>query len=515
MLRNKTSKLIQNGTLLLGLTLIAAGCSQKAAYKSGIKDQNLIPLRYPQSAMTVGAMGWGKPGQPLPAFRPGPDNCSDELLEAMPTADAAWFGKEKSKEMFMGVVAKPGPDILSEVELASAQAGGLMKKGGSTFIDWGDLVEQSLDMQRMSEAIVRGWYNMPGEAISFDALAALRPDLSEYKSRPWMVQRSVMSEGLEYEVSSEIAGLLGAQAGNALYGKGTVTVGGESKKATTLTINKPMVIGFNTAELRKVDPPLPAIGMDAQGYQLSTHNFVWKVRGTNDTWEVQIDPTVLRMQAKRAGLEVQLAVPTQEKIEQVVEVVKTGVAVGTAIQAEGKLRSGSAGWRKLNEGSSFDANEMIRLNIDLQEPGFVYIFNKDSSGNAQILYPKASGQKLSIGEDEIRSGTFTFPTDVIGEEGMLVSDERGTESFIIITSKTRLPGVMDFLKLAAEAISAETASGNSATRSGKLTIPGIGRNVVGYASTTSDSPADPPAPYFGGMNGATLLTLNLNKVPTP
>jgi hypothetical protein len=503
--------------LISTLAILAAGvagCSQKGMYKSEIKDEKLTPLRYPQSVMEVGAMGWGEPGKPLEAFRPANENLSEELIAKMPTTDAAWFGTEKNKELFMGVVASPGPEVLSAVEIADAKAGAALKRDSVKFVDWGELEEKTLDLERMSKAIVRGWYNFPGEALRFDGLAVLRPDMIEYENRPWIVQRSVSANGLQYEVSAETGTMIGAMAGNAMYGEAALVNGIEMSSATTLTINKPMVIGVATAELLSIDPPLPAIGIDLDAADLAAHTFTWDLSRRGER-TYQIDPTVLRAEARRNGLEFNLGDEVEKAQEEVVAQVNEGEPVGLTLWADAKpLNNADAQWRRLGEGNAFDAGEIVRLHLRLKEAAYLYMVNKDSDGNAAILYPKVSGHALSRGEDAmIEAGDFVFPTDVIGREGITFSDGQGTESFLVIASRTRLPGVLNTLDEFVSAVNKETSRENAATRSGLFAFTGVTRVVTGYADSTS--PGSPADPVFSGTEGATLLTLNLNKVPKP
>lgn len=504
---------------VLAVTLGIAGCGQKAMYRGEIKEQKLVPLQYPNSALTPGAMIWGNPGGTIESFRPGPDNLSEELEDALPTADAAWFGQEKSSKVFLGVVAQPGPEVLTAIKAADAKGGAALTRESFKFVDWGTLTERSIDIERLSKAIVRGWYNMPGESLRFDALTPLRPDMEEYENRPMIVQRSVSSEGLQYEVSAKLSGLVGATAQNPIYGKGAVVTGAESASGTTLKVESPMVIGYNPAELKAIVPPLPFIEFDADQTDLMVHTFKWDVDRFGDR-EAVIDPKVLLAEARRLGLESNVPEVTAPA-ETLVADVKTGQPAKLSVYAEAKPRSGAEPWRRLGEGNVFDASELVRLRIYLEEPSYLYIMNKDSDGKAAILYPKVTGSATAIGEDApVGPGTFDFPGSVISAEGMTFSAGEGTENFIVVASKTRMPDMLNSFKQFTNAINTATANGSSATRGGVFALPGATRVVTGYASA-ADTPAGASQeaygeiPVYSAPSGATLMTLNLNKVPAP
>ncbi|MBI5155398.1 DUF4384 domain-containing protein [Candidatus Poribacteria bacterium] len=500
--------------LALGAALLplAAGCSGLGLYRRGIKKAGLTPLQYPQSAMTVGAMGWGDPDGVTDAFRPGMNTLPDDLIKNLPTADAAWVGEGRSREVFLKAVAKPGPEILDSVRLLSAAAGVDLSREGMTFLDYGVLVERSMDFQRLSEAIVRGWYNMPGEAVRFDALSALRPDIPKYEQRPWIVQRSVSAHGLEYEVSASTGAALTAAALQPIYGAGSASAGIKMENETTLRIEKPMVIGFGTATLVSIEPPLPTVGRLPAPADLVPHVFTWKVRGRKKPVVISVDPSILRAIAKRSGFEESRG---EEGLGPIVTAVHSAAPTGISVMAEARHRKeAKAEWRRLGEGSTFNASDMIRLRVGLSEPAYVYILAKDSAGKGEVLFPNIPGEKHSIGdESRIGAGEFIFPAAVNSRDGIIYGDgPRGTESFLVIASQERQPDMAASLATFAAAARARAAGQQAATRGLGLAFPDITRVPIGYEGT-GGSAGQQGEPVFSGVDTATMITLNFTKVP--
>jgi len=83
--------------LVVGAGLV--GCSATNP-RNEMRDQDLIPLRYPQSAMTVAGIGWGSRTGPITSFRPGKDNVSEELLDSMPVADVAFADEIRESKVY-------------------------------------------------------------------------------------------------------------------------------------------------------------------------------------------------------------------------------------------------------------------------------------------------------------------------------------------------------------------------------------------------------------------------------
>ncbi|MBI1292713.1 DUF4384 domain-containing protein [bacterium] len=523
----KTTRQITATVALALAGTVLSGCGLNP--KSKLKDEDFIPMRYPQSAMSVGAVGWGKPTGPITAFRPGPDNLSEDFLEKMPTADVAFADKIKSNKVYVDLVANPGPEILSALNVGGAKVDTGFEKESLKFLEWGELQERSVDMQRLSDAVVRGWYNMPGEAFRLDALVAIRPDKVKYENRPWLVQRSLTTVGMKYGSEQKLSADLGVGAKDPIYGKAEIETGFSTTSGSTLKVKRPMVIGYNTAELVSVEPPLPPIGLDANSSQMSTHTFTWKVRGHTGKTSISVDPTILKALAKRNGIEEVLPEPV---VDSVTEEVKKGEPIKVSMIGEVIPKSGGD-WRLRGEGSTVTGGELLRLRINLNEPGYVYLLNKDSNGEAVVLYPKVDGQPLSRGQDtQLEAGEFYFPTSVIGVDGMTLSEdaEGGTESFLLVASKTQLPGLPAAMADFALACDKAAAANPSATRNATLGLTDIPRTadmdsvvttrkVTGYANAEAvaeDLPTEEEIsfPAFTGVGAATVMTLNLKKAPS-
>jgi len=518
-------------TSRVALTLLAAtalsGCGLNP--KGKLKDEDFIPLRYPQSAMSVGAVGWGRPTGPITSFRPGPDNLSEEFLDSLPTADVAFADKIKSNKVYADVVANPGPEILSALNVGGAKVDAGFERESLRFLEWGELQERTVDMQRLSDAIVRGWYNMPGESFRLDALVAMRPDKAKYPNRPWLVQRSLTASGMKYGTELKLSGDLGVGAKDPIYGKAEIEVGASTTSSSTLKVKRPMVIGYNTAELISVEPPLPALGLDATMAQMSSHTFTWRVRGHSGKVKHTVEPSVLFALAKRQGIEIVLPEPVVDAVE---NEVSQGEPIRVSMIGEVLPKTGGE-WRLRGEGSTVTGGDLLRLRVNLTEAGYVYLLNKDSDGNAAVLYPKVEGQPVSIGDgSELPAGDFYFPTSVIGADGMTLSadPDGGVESFMLIASKNPLPNLPKAMADFADACNQTARTNPNATRNTTLGLPGIQRAadmesllptrvVTGYANAQAvagDLPTESEVsfPAFMGVDSATVITLNLKKAPS-
>jgi hypothetical protein len=505
-----------------------------------IDDADLIPVTYPQSIMRAGAMGWGDAKGNPDSFRPREQTLSTELLDSVSRSDIAFEGSYARYKQTASLAYAPGPQIINQLAGVSGSIDTGLAREGMKFVDFGQLQEETIDLNRLSNAVVRGWYNMPGEAVKFETLSALQPDLprKEAKNRPWLIRKSITANGLKYEISKELSAKIGAAASQPLYGSGDARAGFTVADGTSLNINKPMVIAFDTAELYDVVPPLPSnvTRLSAEDIEVE-HVFTWRFRESGRRTEVRVRPNHLRRIAKDSGVEATYA---PEAVTNLTTTLQQGQPARLALIAEArKAGQPNAQWFTLGEGDSFYGDDTVRLRLMLQDDAYIYIVAKDGKGQAAVLHPWVVGEALSTGREDLRTaGTYTFPRDFgMASDGLIYdpSEASGTESFMIIASKTRQPDLPE--KLAAFARAARAAAGARAegTESGRpfalgsdeasvadrFGLPSITRLPVGFegvqvappATTTPNVPPPAPVqvPVFSGVDAATVITLNLYR----
>lgn len=511
----KLSSNTRHCALILFAGLIATtttGCASNWM-KKGIDKADLIPAAYPQSGLRVGALVWGKPGEPPKSIRFNTQVLSDSFIEEIPAEDAAFINQSKSYERIVKVAASPGPEFLKAIQSVSVEAGVEFQRSNSKQLDWGELKQQSVDLDRLSNAIVRGWYNMPGDAVDFEALSALDLETPKAKNRPYFIQRAVWAKGLTYEVSKETVDAIRAGASEALYGSAEAEVSVKTGSSTALQINKPMTIGYDTVSLVKVEPGLPlSLGVSVD--DLSEHVFTWKL-GSGGTIKKAVRPIELKLIAKRNAIE--------EKIEPaVVQNLNTQLSQAqparVGIAAEARSKAANATWRGLAERDTFRGDELVRLRLNLQDPAYVYILAMDSDGKAVVMYPRVDGESISTGQDSLLPvGEWTFPSSVANADGMVYDPmmPAGTESFLVVASKTQQAGLPTALAAFAKSCRDTAARNPATTRGADFSLLGATRVPVGLGSAAgSAAPTTTPSlPAFVGVGSATVLTVNLRRVP--
>lgn len=520
------------------LTTEANFAAQPKPIKSGLGEQDLLPLPFPHAGMGVGALRWGDPLKPAPSTLPPWSAFSKSLLDTLPQSPVEMENREKRRKFALGVAASPGPQVLQAAKLAAGKAAVDFHRASFRCLDWGELVDSSVDLQTLSEAMVRGWYNLPGKALHNNALFQMELDYPLSTIRPWIVVRSLTSKGLKYEINKDSGVKFDLSAGHAVYGSGSLGLSYHVVSDTTLQIDQPMVIGYDVALLELVDPPMPKLSTLNGTNMAVRHKFRWKLRESKNVQTINVDTADLLARDGRQVAEANYPAPV---VQELADQVKKGEPARMAFLAEGKPRlfriPEENQWRRLEEGSVFRSDELVRLRVVLDEPAFLYVLGKDSSGKAAVLYPKVEGEDLSVGEEKsVEKGEWVFPSAVIGEEGMKFdNDPSGTESFVVIASKTKPEGLPKALAQFARAAREEAAKPATATRSVDLGLPSILRLPSGYAKAQSANPqpapvappttgsAPPPAQagetpkppmevLFSGLNSATVLKLNLSRV---
>lgn len=536
----KTNEIIRGLVpAILGLCLASGwAASNEGRVKSKIKGKlDIIPLPYPQSGAAVGALRWGAdPKEPATAWLPAEQTVTRAFIESVPSQVLAMENETKNSQWTLGVTAKPGPQLLETLKVASASGTAGISRDSVRFVRWGHLEERTVDLVSLSEAYLRGFFNMPGRALSANALSKLQLSDPSGRLRPWQVVRSVSATGMEYGLSKELGLALSAQVSTPTYGEAMGSFGAKLKNQTTLVVDQPMVIGCDMVKLTEVRPELPYIGenMVLSGEQLdSRYTFTWTSAVSGKKTQVTVDPTSLRETDRRMTLEASLPAPVVSNLTQQ---IKSCEPVRMALVAEAKpvrFRSAEENhWRRLDEGAMFHSGEIVRLRVVLEEPAYVYVLAKDSRGQAAVLFPSVPEESLSRGEEKpVAKGEWRFPENVVQEEGMTYSanDPAGIESFIVVASRNKAEGLPASLGAFAKAAREQANKPAAPTRGVELGMLDVLRLPAGFSSASAETPAAPvaagaqpqPAPpanglqLFSGLKSATVLTLNLNRIAPP
>jgi hypothetical protein len=94
-------------------------------------------------------------------------------------------------------------------------------------------------------------------------------------------------------------------------------------------------------------------------------------------------------------------------------------------------RDGSGKFGEVDPDSTFRSGDRIRLNVDTNTPGYLYVVMQGSSGNWRLLFPSAD---VEGGNNRIEKGTSQqIPA---GDKGQFVFDEQsGTEKLFLVLSR--------------------------------------------------------------------------------
>ncbi|MBX3730769.1 MAG: DUF4384 domain-containing protein [Candidatus Sumerlaeia bacterium] len=522
--------------LMVSVWAVFLGGCQRNWMRNEIKGHKVNALTYPRADMTVGSLGWGDPRKEVHSSRAADDVLSDSFLAGIDEIPIAWKNRKQGYDMFLDVEGSPGPEILRNVQLIGASAGVELGRDRLKFLEWGDLREQNLDLQRLSNAVVRGWFNLPGESFSPEGLMALRPHESHYEHRPWIVRRSIATKGLRYGVDGSVTARLKAKGNVPTYGSAGVKTGIHVKDTETIEVRHPMALGITAWRLVDVQPPLPTAAAMRGGMRDGEYTLTWQEVPPSRKYppiSFVVRTRELREFAAWHAAEQELPAPTVARLE--TELRKAEPAA-MALRAEAvrplTQEEVAAGmqpkWRTLHDGDRFASDELVRLCVTLREPAYLHILAKDNTGKAAVLFPEVAGERLSRGTVHlIREGDWLFPGNVGGIEGDGMSfkpnDPPGVESFVVIASKDPSPALVDALaEFAREARAKAAAPATTPTRlaEGGLALTGLTRLPDDYRFTGGGSGTVQPritqAPVeqvaFTGVGNATVLTINLNRV---
>ena len=169
----------------------------------------------------------------------------------------------------------------------------------------------------------------------------------------------------------------------------------------------------------------------------------------------------------------------------------------------------------MREGGIFRGDEAVRLRVVCQRPTYLYVVAKDGKGQTAVLYPKAPGEALAIGEDRaVPAGEWCFPKSVNGHDGLLYDplEAQGTESFVVIAAEKQvadLPALLAGLTKSANAV----ATRDPTAGRGDWSFDLVSRNPVGFVKVENATAGDLPVPVFAGVGAATIVKTNLTRVP--
>ena len=509
----RTAGALVAAAVLAGL----CGCGTTNVQKLPVtgKDKDLWNPPYPHGGMATGALRFGAPAKVATSVLPAGQAFTPAFVLGLPN-DAIAFGNfEQRSSSAFELKAHPGPKIL--------QAAGVLIGGGVKladdhlrFLDWGELRESSVDLQTLSEAMVRGWFNQPGKALGNDALFQMRLDRSEFKQRPWVVTRSVLSTGLRYELTDKYASGFAIGASHAAAGSAGVGVACTAVDSRTLCVNEPMVVGYQLCYLSRIEPPLPGfMEIPENAAPMGRHKFVWRREPGGQEEEFEISLAELKRKDTRVRPEDSYPAPVMSSLQQKLQQGKPA-AVAVVVEAISKdsLAQGGA-WRRLNEGGIFRGDEAVRLRVVCQRPTYLYVVAKDGKGQTAVLYPKAPGEALAIGEDRaVPAGEWCFPKSVNGHDGLLYDplEAQGTESFVVIAAEKQvadLPALLAGLTKSANAV----ATRDPTAGRGDWSFDLVSRNPVGFVKVENATAGDLPVPVFAGVGAATIVKTNLTRVP--
>ena len=496
--------------------------AQNSTMSRPIRKKDLIPLSYPQAGIGVGTMRWSeKARDEARSFKAPEQTFSRAFRETIRPQAISWEDFQKQRSFKVNLSAAPGPQVLDAAKLASGKAALAVDRSSLRFVKWGDLHEATVDLQDLTEACLRGWFNLPGRSMRSEVLFQMQLDEKKAERRPWIVTRVIRTEGLEYELSTDTGGQFDLSASHAIYGGGTAGLSFRVKNKRTLVIDEPMAIAFDAVQLESVEPPLPRLkDLAAKGAvhptnHFGTFKFTWRYGEGGDRENITIrtgDLWIRDAWAAQQGPADEEQYPAAQKTALEKE-LKAGKPVPAAVIPE-VLASGAKEWRPLGDGDAFAGDGLLRLRVILEEPGFVYVLARDGAGQSAALYPAAPGQSLSKGKDaSLAKGAWVYPTDVDGSAGLRFNPQEapGLESFVVVASRTQLPQLPAAMAEFAQAGN-RTARPASPTRGG-FAFPNLLRLPVGFAggSTATGAETNRVPAIFSGLDSATVLNVGLNR----
>jgi serine/threonine protein kinase len=127
---------------------------------------------------------------------------------------------------------------------------------------------------------------------------------------------------------------------------------------------------------------------------------------------------------------------------------RAGAAPSAAVAVLGR-RAGAGAFRKLGDGEELSSEDDYRILVRPEGAAFVYVFQIDSRGKLDVLYPRLPGARFSTGANPVAPGDWTA---VPAQDAALHLDERlGVEHVYVAATAQRWPELEQALRRGAEA----------------------------------------------------------------
>ncbi len=312
-------------------------------------------------------------------------------------------------------------------------------------LDPGEILEHNVTLTSLSEALARGWFGFPiTEGFPYSYLSIVSGfELNRWedsRSQPVFIQRCLISNGLTYTLTDK-----GLRNFNAeLTIPDVLDAGGsfQNKKLyeKKLEVDIPMTLAYDTVQLTKIDPPLPPLRtahaiMQQPSGPVSRHTFYWKNR-KGEEFKVPVDLGNL------------FFVQKTEKVRN--KLIQGEVSLEFA--PKGLNDYSSEFWTSVDEVDQVPGDSIVRIRLQLDEPGYAYISNIDSDNRVNPIYPRYSYLPKSIGDDtQLPAGVYYFPEHVDPEAfGWGLKDRQKVlkETFLVTLSRNRIPDYDKVVKTA-------------------------------------------------------------------
>ncbi len=154
--------------------------------------------------------------------------------------------------------------------------------------------------------------------------------------------------------------------------------------------------------------------------------------------------------------------------------------------------------RTLSGGDEIDSRQQLGLEITLGQTAHVYVVNEDGRGRVTVMYP-VEGSRTG---GPLRGGRSHYLPGITrdGRLGWTFDSERGSESIMVVVSRTRLD---EFERMLAALPAVDTGGGVVVRSADANTVAALARGVSGVANVR---PAEASGPVDDLATLATLAT---------
>jgi hypothetical protein len=152
-------------------------------------------------------------------------------------------------------------------------------------------------------------------------------------------------------------------------------------------------------------------------------------------------------------------------------------------------------WQVLKDGQDLSSADQYRVLLRPQAPAHIYLFQLDSRGKLDFIFPKNEANPHSMGSNPVAAGTWTS----VPAEGQAfhLDDNVGIEHFfVVVTNKAWGP----LEQALAEANSAEPAGSSE----NPLALRTRGSATKGETSLPEGFQGTPPQPLAGNQGVLTI-----------